>query len=50
MPEQLSVIPFFFPMALTRKGKYTVELTATDVLSKKTATVSYPLEVVDPPK
>jgi hypothetical protein len=50
VPEQFSVVPLRFPMALTRKGKYTVELKATDLVSKKTATVTYPLEVVDPPK
>jgi hypothetical protein len=50
VPEQLSVVPLWFPLALTKTGKYTVELTATDKLSKKTATVTYPLVVVDPPK
>jgi hypothetical protein len=50
VPEQLSVVPLYFPLALTRTGKYTVELTATDKLSKKTATVTYPLVVVEPPK
>ncbi|HKI37757.1 MAG TPA: hypothetical protein VKA46_38245 [Gemmataceae bacterium] len=50
VPEEFSVIPCFFPVALTKTGKYTVELTATDLISKKTATVNYPLVVVDPPK
>jgi hypothetical protein len=50
VPEQLSVLPLNFPLALTKAGKYTVELKATDLVSKKTATVTYPLQVVDPPK
>jgi hypothetical protein len=50
VPEQISVIPLFFPLALTRKGNYTIELTATDLFSKKTSTVTYPLVVVEPPK
>ena len=49
-PEQLALVPLNFPLALTRPGKYTVELTATDVLGKKTSTVSYPLVVQEPPK
>jgi hypothetical protein len=50
VPEQLSVVPLFFPLMLTKPGKYTVELTATDLVSKKTKTVTYPLSVVEPPK
>jgi hypothetical protein len=50
VPEQLSVVPLFFPLMLTKSGKYTVELTATDLVSKKTKTVTYPLSVIEPPK
>jgi hypothetical protein len=50
IPEQLSGIPLNFPLALTKTGKYTLELTATDVVSKKTSTVTYPLTVIEPPK
>jgi len=50
VPEQLTVVPLYFPLALTKTGKYTVEVTATDLLSKKTQTVSYPLVVQEPPK
>jgi hypothetical protein len=50
VPEQLSLVPLRFPLALTRIGKYTLELKATDLVSKKTATVTYPLVVMDPPK
>jgi hypothetical protein len=50
VPEKDVLVPFLFPLALTKAGKYTVELTATDVLSKKTATVTWPLIVQEPPK
>jgi hypothetical protein len=50
VPEQLSVIPLWFPLMLTKPGKYTVELSATDLITKKNKTVTYPLTVVEPPK
>jgi PKD repeat protein len=50
VPETFTVVPLWFPLALTKPGKYTVELTATDTLTKKTATVTYPLVVQEPPK
>lgn len=50
VPESFSVLPLYFPLALTRPGKYTVELTATDQVSGKKASVTYPLQVIDPPK
>jgi hypothetical protein len=49
-PESVSLVPLNFPLNLTRAGKYSVELTATDDVGKKTSTVSYPLVVIDPPK
>ncbi len=48
--EKMSLVPLFFPLMLTKPGKYTVELTATDLNSKKTKTVTYPLTVAEPPK
>ena len=48
--EKLSVIPGAFDLALTRPGKFTVELKATDLVSKKTATVALPMTVLDPQK
>jgi len=51
VPEQLTVIPLFFPLALTKAGKYTVELTASDLLNKnKVSRVTYPITVIEPPK
>jgi hypothetical protein len=50
IPESLTVLPLFFPLALTKPGKYTLEITATDQVSKKTATATYPLVISEPPK
>ncbi len=50
VPEQLTVVPLLFSLALTKPGKFTVELTATDLISKKTATATYPLVVMEAPK
>ncbi len=50
VPEEYSLVPLFFPLMLTKSGKYTVELKATDLVNKKTMTVTYPLVVVQPPK
>ena len=47
---ELTLVPLFFPLMLTKSGKFTVELTATDLVSKKKKTITYPLTVVDPPK
>lgn len=44
--EKTSIIPAVFDLALTRAGKFTIELTATDTLSKKTSTVSLPLTIL----
>lgn len=40
-------IPIGMPLELNRPGKFTVELEATDRISKKTAKVSLPLQVVE---
>jgi len=38
-------LPMQFALAINRTGKFTVELTATDQLSKQSAKVSFPLTV-----
>jgi hypothetical protein len=38
-------VPIQVPLTLNRPGKFTVELKATDVLAKKTKTITFPLEV-----
>jgi hypothetical protein len=45
-PETVRAIPMQFPMALNRPGKFTVELKATDAVSKKTDTLRFPLTVL----
>jgi hypothetical protein len=49
VPENFSVLPLWFSLALTRPGKYTVKLKATDLTSGKEASASYPLTVVELP-
>jgi hypothetical protein len=44
-----SVLPLWFGLALTRPGKFKVELKATDLVNNKTSSVTYPLTVVEPP-
>jgi hypothetical protein len=48
--EKASGFPQAIDVALTRAGKFTVELKATDTRSKKTSAVSLPITVVDVPK
>ncbi len=48
--EKSSILPGAFDLALTRPGKFTVELKATDLLTKKTASVTLPIIVYDPQK
>ena len=47
VPEKFSVSEVPFVLQLNRPGKFTVELKATDRLSKKTSTASFPLTVLD---
>jgi hypothetical protein len=47
VPADLPVVPLQFAVTLNRVGSYTVELSATDTLSGKSAKVSFPLKVVD---
>jgi hypothetical protein len=50
VPAEYTVVPLWFPIALTRAGKYTVNVTATDLVTEKTAKASYPITVLEPPK
>src|SRR5262245_10460471 len=45
VPENYKLIPMQFIINLNRAGKYKVELTATDLLSKKTVTHELPITV-----
>jgi hypothetical protein len=47
VPENAALLPVHLPLALNRPGKFTVELTATDKASGKTAKLSFPLVVVE---
>jgi hypothetical protein len=47
VPKTALAIPVQVPLELNRPGKFTVKLTATDRLTKKTATVSMPIQVVE---
>jgi hypothetical protein len=48
VPESATALPVRLLLSLNRPGKFTVELKATDRLSKKTSTLSFPLTVVAP--
>jgi hypothetical protein len=48
VPEAVAALPVRLLLSLNRPGKFTVELTATDRLSNKTATLSFPLAVASP--
>jgi hypothetical protein len=48
--ESVNGIQQAIDLALTRAGKFTVELKATDLLSKKTSTVTLPITVLEAPK
>ncbi len=50
LPADVTALPLFNSLALTKPGKYTLELKATDQVTKKTVTASYPIVVVDLPK
>lgn len=45
VPEKASSIPMAFPLSLNRPGKFTVELSARDEVSGKTAKTSFPITV-----
>jgi hypothetical protein len=48
VPEGAQGLPLRLLLSLNRSGKFTVELTATDNLGNKTATLSFPLAVAGP--
>jgi hypothetical protein len=48
VPENMAVVPMQFGITLNRTGRFTLELTATDVLTGKTSTVAFPVRVVTP--
>jgi hypothetical protein len=48
VPEKAPALQGQFLLSLNRAGKFTVELKATDQISKKTSAVSFPLTVVAP--
>ncbi len=45
LPADLSALPMGFPLTLNRSGKFTVELQATDRITGKKATTSFPIVV-----
>lgn len=45
LPGDLSGLPMGFPLTLNRPGRFTVELQATDRISGKKATMSFPIVV-----
>ncbi len=49
VPEKDVVVPVQLALLLNRPGKFTVELTATDRVSGKKDTVTFPLTVMAPP-
>jgi hypothetical protein len=46
-PKDQPAVPFDFPLALNRAGKFTIRLKATDRIAKKTAEMSFPITVVE---
>lgn len=47
VPENVVAVPTYFLLKLNRAGTYTVELRATDQVSKKTSALSIPLRVYE---
>jgi len=48
VPDNLAVVPMQFGITLNRTGRFTLELTATDMLTGKTSMVSFPVRVLTP--
>jgi hypothetical protein len=46
VPAKVGAIPMQFRLALTQTGRFTVELKATDEMTGRTATVTFPIQVV----
>jgi hypothetical protein len=47
VPATYSAVPMQFVLHLNRAGKFTVQLKARDLISKKTAELSFPLVVME---
>jgi hypothetical protein len=45
--KKQKVLPLPFPLVLNRPGQYTIEIEAVDLISKKSAKVSFPLKVLE---
>jgi hypothetical protein len=45
--RKAKIIPMPFPLFLNRAGRFTIEIEAVDLLSKKSAKVSFPLQVLE---
>ena len=43
LPEKVQAVPMQFQLSLNRPGRFTVELKATDNVTKKTSTLTFPL-------
>jgi hypothetical protein len=48
VPPDVELLPMQFGVTLNREGRFTLELTATDVLSGKKSTVNFPVRVLAP--
>jgi hypothetical protein len=48
VPADLQSVPMQFTLTLNRAGRFTLELTATDMLANKSVTVQFPVRVVTP--
>lgn len=48
IPDDVKMVPIRFGMTLNKTGQFTVELTATDKLSGKSAKVTFPIKVTTP--
>ena len=48
VPVDMAVVPMQFGITLNRAGRFTLELTATDVLSGKNSVVKFPVQVLTP--
>ncbi|MFN4261844.1 MAG: hypothetical protein ACK4RK_21395 [Gemmataceae bacterium] len=46
VPENLRMVPLQMWLNLNRPGNFTIELKATDQMTKKTATMSFPIQVI----
>ncbi len=48
VPADAALVPAQFFLSLNRSGKFTIELTASDKVGKKTAHLTFPLTIHDP--